>query len=242
MLACESCEGDPSCLRAATARDAYTPPMHDVSTAAVFEADAARRALVRRGLWLVWLTVGYNLIEAALSLTASVMTGSVALLAFGADSSIEMLASGVALWRLYSDADHARREHSERVAQRVIGASFVLLAAYVAYEAVEMLWAAAGPESSTLGIVVAATAVVVMPVLARAKTTVALEMKSGALHLEATQTMLCTYLSAILLVGLLLNASVGWWWADPLAALVMSPIIAREGWNAVRGEKCLCCD
>jgi divalent metal cation (Fe/Co/Zn/Cd) transporter len=216
--------------------------MDDTTTATVFEADDERRALVRRGLWLVWLTVAYNLVEAGLSLTASYMAGSVALLAFGVDSSIEMLASSVALWRLYSDADHARREHSERVARRVIGFSFVALAAYVAYQALEILWVAEAPASSRLGILVAAAAVVVMPVLARAKTRVALAMKSGALHLEATQTMLCTYLSAILLGGLLLNATLGWWWADPLAALAMSPIIAREGWDAIRGRTCPCCD
>ena len=221
--------------------EAYTAGMQELSTAAPFAAEADRRALVRRGLWLTWLTVGYNLVEAGLSLTASVMAGSVALLAFGVDSSIEMLASGVALWRLYSDADLHRREHSERVAQRVIGLSFILLAAYVAYEALEMLWLAEAPEASMLGILVAASAVVVMPILARAKTKVALGMQSGALHLEATQTMICTYLSAILLVGLLLNSTLGWWWADPLAALVMSPIIAREGWDAVRGKQCPCC-
>ncbi|NKB87750.1 MAG: hypothetical protein GKS06_05975 [Acidobacteria bacterium] len=215
--------------------------MQELSTAAPFAAEDERRALVRRGLWLTWLTIGYNLVEAGLSLTASMMAGSVALLAFGVDSSIEMLASGVALWRLYSDADQGRREHSERVSQRVIGFSFIALAAYVAYEALAMLWRATGPEESMLGIAVAGSAVVVMPVLARAKTKVALAMRSGALHLEATQTMLCTYLSAILLVGLLLNSAVGWWWADPLAALAMSPIIAREGWDAVRGKECPCC-
>jgi divalent metal cation (Fe/Co/Zn/Cd) transporter len=216
--------------------------MHDTTSTAVFEADDERRALVRRGLWLVWLTVAYNLVEAGLSLTASFMAGSVALLAFGVDSSIEMLASGVALWRLYSDADHARREHSERVARQVIGFSFLALAVYVAYQALAILWASEAPAESRLGIAVAAAAVLVMPVLARAKTRVALALKSGALHLEATQTMLCTYLSAILLGGLLLNSTLGWWWADPLAALAMAPIIAREGWDALRGRTCPCCD
>jgi divalent metal cation (Fe/Co/Zn/Cd) transporter len=215
--------------------------MQQATTTVDLDPESARRGLVRRGLWLTWLTVAYNLVEAGLSLAASVMAGSVALLAFGVDSSIEMFASGVALWRLYSDADQARRDHSERVAQRVVGFSFLALAAYVGYEALAMLWEGAAPESSMLGIAVAAAAVVVMPILARAKTRVALAMRSGALHLEAKQTMLCTYLSAILLGGLLLNATVGWWWADPIAALAMSPIIAREGWDAFLGRQCPCC-
>lgn len=216
--------------------------MHDVTTTTDIDAQQARRELVRRGLLLTWLTLVYNLGEAGLSLTASVMAGSVALMAFGVDSTIEMLASSVALWRLYSDADQVRRERSERVALRLIGSSFLVLAAYVAYQSIRVLWQAAAPEESTLGIVVAAAAVIVMPVLARAKTRVALAMRSGALHAEAKQTMLCTYLSAILLGGLVLNATLGWWWADPLAALIMTPIIAREGWDAVRGLPCPCCD
>lgn len=216
--------------------------MHDVPTRTDIGAQQARRELVRRGLLLTWLTLVYNLGEAGLSLTASVMAGSVALMAFGVDSTIEMLASSAALWRLYSDADQVRRERSERVALRIIGSSFLVLAAYVAYQSIRVLWQAAAPEESTLGIVVAAAAVIVMPVLARAKTCVALAMRSGALHAEAKQTMLCTYLSAILLGGLVLNATLGWWWADPLAALIMTPIIAHEGWDAVRGLPCPCCD
>ncbi len=228
-------------MRDASRPGAYTPRMQNATTTLDLDPESARRGLVRRGLWLTWLTVAYNLVEAGLSLTASVMAGSVALLAFGVDSSIEMLASGVALWRLYSDADEARRDHSERVAQRIVGFSFLALAVYVGYEALAMLWEGVAPEASVLGIAVAAAAVIVMPILARAKTRVALAMRSGALHLEAKQTMLCTYLSAILLGGLLLNATVGWWWADPIAALAMSPIIAREGWDAFLGRQCPCC-
>lgn len=215
--------------------------MHDATTADDLTAQRARRELVRRGLLLTWLTLLYNVGEAGLSLTASVMAGSVALMAFGVDSTIEILASVAALWRLYSDSDQARREHSERVALRIIGFSFLALAAYVGYQSARVLWQAAAPEGSLLGIVVAAAAVIVMPVLARAKTRVALGMGSGALHAEAKQTMLCTYLSAILLGGLILNATLGWWWADPLAALAMVPIIAREGWDAFLGRQCPCC-
>ena len=216
--------------------------MHDVTTADNLTAQQARRELVRRGLLLTWLTLLYNVGEASLSITASVMSGSVALMAFGVDSTIETLASGAALWRLYSDADQARRERSEWVALRIIGFSFLALAAYVGYQSILVLWQGSAPEESMLGIVVATAAVIVMPILARAKTRVALGMSSGALHAEARQTMLCTYLSAILLGGLVLNATLGWWWADPLAALAMTPIIAREGWDAVRGRNCPCCD
>ena len=197
---------------------------------------ALREQLVRRGLWLTWATFAYNSLEAVLSLLASVLSGSVALFGFGVDSGIELGASAVALWRLYSDGDPVRREQSERVALRLIGAGFLALAAYVAGESAHMLWTREAPAESPLGIGVAAAAVVVMPLLARAKTRVARAMASGALEAEATQTMLCTYLSAILLVGLLLNAAFGWWWADPVAALCMTPIIGREGWEAIRGR------
>ncbi len=208
----------------------------------MFEIALPRRQLVRRGLWLSWLTFGYNSIEATLSLVAAIVAGSVALLGFGVDSTIELAASAIAIWRLYNDADEDRRAERERLALRLIGASFVVLAIYLAYESVGMLWRREVPDESLLGILIAAVAVVVMPMLARAKRRVACGIGSGALNAEATQTMLCTYLSAILLVGLLLNAGLGWWWADPLAALGMVPIVGREGYDALRGRAaCPCC-
>ncbi len=200
-----------------------------------------RSALVRRGLLLSWATLAYNGIEAGLALAAAAMAGSVALVGFGADSTIEVSAAAVALWRLHADADPVRRAHAERVSLRLIGGSFLVLAVYVTIEALRMLSLRQAPDGSLLGIAVAAGSVLVMPLLARAKRKVALAMSSSALHLEANQTMLCTYLSAILLGGLLLNALFGWWWADPMAALVMAPIIVREGWHAFRGRSCPCC-
>ncbi|HJO02785.1 MAG TPA: cation transporter [Acidobacteriota bacterium] len=200
-----------------------------------------RSALVRRGLALTWATLAYNGVEAVLALVAAAIAGSVALVGFGADSTIELSAAAVALWRLHADADPLRRAQAERVSLRLIGGSFLVLAAYVTFEALLMLSSGRAPDASLLGIAVAAGSVLVMPVLARAKRKVALAMSSSALHLEANQTMLCTYLSAILLGGLLLNALFGWWWADPLAALVMAPIIVREGWDAFRGRNCPCC-
>jgi divalent metal cation (Fe/Co/Zn/Cd) transporter len=195
-----------------------------------------RRALVRRGAWLGVATIAYNAVEAVLSLAAGAAAGSVALVGFGVDSVIELSAGGAALWRLRADGDPARRERVERMAHRVVGACFLALAAYVAVDAAHSLWARDEPRESPLGIAIAAASVVIMPLLARAKRRVARGLSSGALAAEATQTALCSYLSAILLGGLALNAGLGWWWADPVAALAMVPIIVREGVEGLRGR------
>lgn len=195
-----------------------------------------RGILVRRGLALTCATLVYNCLEGALAIFAGVIAGSVALVGFGADSLIELTASGTAIWRLHSDRDHAARERAERTALRVIGACFLALAAYVAADATTALVQHEQPEESPIGIALAAASLIVMPLLARAKRRVALDLGSGALVAESKQTLLCTYLSAILLGGLVLNALVGWWWADPVAALGMVPIIAREGLEGVRGR------
>jgi divalent metal cation (Fe/Co/Zn/Cd) transporter len=193
-------------------------------------------ALVRRGLKLSYATLAYNCLEGIIAILAGLAAGSIALVGFGADSLIEVTASLTAIWRLRSDSDPGRRERSERISLRIIGALFLALAAYVAADAVESLISREVPDPSVVGIVLAAASLVVMPLLANAKRKVAVAMGSGALAAESRQTMLCTYLSAILLGGLLLNAALGWWWADPVAALVMVPIIAREGIEAIRGR------
>jgi divalent metal cation (Fe/Co/Zn/Cd) transporter len=200
-------------------------------------------ALVRRGLSLNYATLGYNCLEGLIAIGAGVAAGSVALVGFGLDSLIEVSASGAALWRLYSDRDAARRDHAERVTLRTIGVLFLALAAYVAADALRALLTRAAPEESVVGIALATLSLVVMPLLARAKRRVAFAMGSGALAAEARQTQFCTYLSAILLAGLLLNAAVGWWWADPVAALAMVPIIVKEGMDGVRGRSACadCC-
>jgi divalent metal cation (Fe/Co/Zn/Cd) transporter len=194
----------------------------------------SRAALVRRGLLLNWLTIGYNVLEAVVSLAAGVLAGSVALVGFGVDSVIEVTASGAAQWRLRADLDERRRASVERGTRRVIGWSFLALAAYVAYESATALWSREQPERSIVGLIILALSVVVMPALARAKRRVARAMASGALASEAKQTSLCAYLSAIALTGVALNALAGWWWADPVAALAMVPVIAREGLEGVR--------
>ena len=160
---------------------------------------------------------------------AGFVAGSTALVGFGFDSFIESLSGGALLWRLRSDEDAERRE---RIALKLVGWSFLILAAYVAFDAAMSLIRRGPPEASYVGISLSVLSLVVMPLLARAKRRVAAEMGSRALEADSRQTDICAYLSAILLGGLLLNALFGWWWADPVAALVMVPIIAKEG---VRG-------
>ncbi len=202
----------------------------------------SRPGLVRRGRGLTYATLALNSLEASVAVVAGVAAGSVALLGFGVDSVIELTAGVTALWRLAADLDLARRARVERTSLRIIGACFLALAVYVACAAVRSLVLRERPAQSLPGIALAVLSLVSMPLLARAKRRVAVGMGSGALAADARQTALCGYLSAILLGGLLLNGALGWWWADPLAALCMVPIITREGVEAVQGRAgCDCC-
>ena len=196
----------------------------------------SRPALVRRGLRLNLLTIGYNLIEALVALAAGVLSGSVALVSFGVDSGIEVTSSLAAHWRLRADTDPERRERVERLTRRIIGGSFLALAAYVVIESVTSLWQREAPEASPVGLAILILSVVLMPLIARASRQVARALGSRALEADAAQTSLCAYLSVIALVGVGLNAALGWWWADPVAALAMVPIIAREGLEGARGK------
>lgn len=195
---------------------------------------AARGALAR-GRRLEYLTLGWNVVEGVVSVGAGVLAGSTALVGFGVDSFIESASGGILLWRLQDHEHHARREE---MALRLVAVSFFLLAAYVAFEAARSLILHEPPEASWPGIAIAALSLAVMPWLARQKRRVAATLGSRALVADSRQTDLCAYLSAILLGGLLLNALLGWWWADPVAALVMAPIIANEGREAWWGEAC----
>ena len=197
-------------------------------------SDFDRAALVRRGIWLSYATIGYNSLEAIGSLIAGLLAGSVALVGFGVDSVIEVMASIAAQWRLRSDLDPVRREGVELWTRRIVAVCFLALAVYVLADAASTLWKREAPDRSLFGIVVLALSVIVMPVLARSKKRVARAMRSGALEAEAAQTSLCAYLSVVGLAGVALNALFGWWWADPVAALIMVPIIAAEGWEGVR--------
>jgi divalent metal cation (Fe/Co/Zn/Cd) transporter len=202
-----------------------------------------RAALARRGMRLAWLTIGWNSLEAVIALGAGAIAGSVALTGFGVDSLIELAAGGAAIWRLHHDAEPAARARAELLTRRVVGAAFLGLALYVTWEAVETLRTRHMPEASPTGMALAALSLVVMPVLARAKRRVATGLSSRALAAEAMQTDVCAWLSAILLGGLALRALFGWWWADPVAALAMVPLLVREGVEGVRGrETCGCGD
>ncbi len=195
-----------------------------------------RPALVRRSRRLNYATMAYNSLEGILAVTVGLLAGSVALVGFGIDSLIELSAGAAALWRLQADHDPICRERAEYRALRLIGISFLALAAYIGVDAVQALATRAAPEESWIGIIIASASLVIMPFLARAKGSIAMQLQSGALAAEAKQTMICTWLSAILLGGLLLNALVGWWWADPVAALAMVPLIAWEGIEGLRGR------
>ena len=203
-----------------------------------FTKTVDRTALVARGRRVEYLTIAWNTFEAGVALTSGLLAGSIALVGFGLDSVIETASAGILLWRLRAEYDPVQREQTERRAQRLVGICFLLLAAYVAIESIRALWTKAQPERSIPGILIAVAAVIVMPLLGRAKRRVAAQMGSRALHADSRQADFCAYLSAILLVGLLLHALLGWWWADPVAALVMTPIIAREGVQGLRGEGC----
>ena len=206
----------------------------------VIENRTNRNALVRRGRYLEYFTIGYNSLEGLIAVVAGLIAGSVALVGFGFDSLIEVTSGAALLWRLHADVDEERRERVEAISLRIVGICFVVLAIYVSYDSVKSLISREAPEESLVGIVLAAVSLVIMPLLVRAKRRVARAINSGALMADSKQTELCTYLSAILLGGLLLNALFGWWWADPVAALIMVPIIVKEGIEALRGETC--CD
>ena len=197
-----------------------------------------RRAVVRHGRRLEYFTIGWNALEGLVAVVAGEIAGSISLVGFGIDSFIEVTSGSVLLWRMSVDAEVQRREVNERRALRIVGVSFLLLAAYIAYESVLDLWSRRAPEHSIPGIVLACVSLVVMPLLSKAKRKVGRALGSAAMHADAKQTEFCTYLSAILLAGLLLNASFGLWWADPLAALVMVPIIAKEGIEGLQGKSC----
>jgi divalent metal cation (Fe/Co/Zn/Cd) transporter len=192
---------------------------------------------VTAGRWLGHFTLGWNALEAVIAVGAGIHAGSTALIGFGLDSVIESLSGAVLLWRL---SDETKGEDRERQALKLVGVSFLVLAVYVAYEATETLVTQEPPNASHVGIGLAVASVIVMPFLARAKRRVAARLASRALHADSRQTDICSYLSAILLLGLGAHALFGWWWADPAAGLLMVPIIGKEGVEALRGETCTC--
>jgi len=200
-----------------------------------------RTNIVSRGIRLEYITVGWNVVEGAVAVLAGLLAGSVALVGFGVDSAIESSSGAVLLWRLRAEQTGKNIERAEQTALKLVGASLLLLAAYVTFNAIKTLVTREQPQRSILGIVLSVLSLIVMPLLARAKRRTAAELNSAALHADSRQTSICAYLSAILLGGLLLNATLGWWWADPVAALAMVPIIVQEGGEALKGETCTDC-
>jgi divalent metal cation (Fe/Co/Zn/Cd) transporter len=199
-----------------------------------------RQAVTRRGKQLEYFTIAWNSLEGLVALVAGALAGSISLVGFGIDSFIEVTSGGVLLWRMSIDADVQKRERREKLSLRIVGVCFLALAAYVGYESISDLAGRKAPEHSIPGIILACVSLVVMPLLSRAKKKVGNDLGSAAMHADAKQTDFCVYLSAILLLGLVLNAALGWWWADPVSALIMVPLIAKEGVEAVNGERC--CD
>lgn len=204
---------------------------HDPTT------EQARGGLLRRARRLAGFTVAYNLLEGAIAVGAGFTAGSQALIGFGVDSGIESVSAAVLLWRIGVERrEPERAERAERTAARLIGVSFLALGAYVAFEAITDLLDGERPGTSVVGLVLTALSLVVMPVLARRKRRVADALDSEAARADATQTMACVWLSAVVLVGLALNAALDWWWADPLAALAVVVLLLDEGREALRGE------
>jgi divalent metal cation (Fe/Co/Zn/Cd) transporter len=204
------------------------------STATSTVASERRARLGRRAQLLAGTSVAYNVIEAVIAITAGLAAGSVALIGFGLDSMVEVSSGLIILWQFR----HRMPETRERQALRLMAISFYGLAGYVAFESVRALVAGHQPDASPVGIALAAASLVVMPFLSWAQRRTGKALGSNAVVADSTQTLLCTYLSAVLLVGLVLNATLGWSWADPIAGLVIAAIAVKEGREAWRGEHC----
>jgi divalent metal cation (Fe/Co/Zn/Cd) transporter len=199
-----------------------------------------RDELLGRGLLLEYVTVGWNIAEGLIAIAAGLASGSVALVGFGLDSFVESISGGILIWRLReerSGADEARVEEVERRAEWLVGLAFLVLAAYVSFEAVRSLIGGEAAGISQVGIVLTTVSIAVMLWLARTKREVGESLGSRALIADSKQTQACWYLSAVTLAGLAANALFGWWWADPLAALGIAALLVREGIGAIRGEE-----
>jgi divalent metal cation (Fe/Co/Zn/Cd) transporter len=203
----------------------------------------ANPRLRRWAWWLAALTIGWNSLEAIVAIASGMIAGSIALVGFGLDSIVEVGSALVIVWRLsYQGADRESDEHIERRAVRLIAFTFFAIALYVAYDsATKLLGMSEEPHSSPIGLAITALSLIVMPTIAWAKRRVATGLGSVALKADAAETQLCTYLSAVVLIGLAANALFGWWWMDPLAGLVVAGLAVREGWEAwTSGELCEC--
>lgn len=201
-------------------------------------AGSERRArLTRIVRMLVAATIAYNVVEAVVAITAGTIASSTALIGFGLDSVIEVSSAAAVAWQ-FSAREHAVREAREKTTLRIIAVSFFALAAYVSFESVRALVGAERADHSTVGIALAAVSLVVMPGLSYAQRRAGRELGSASAVADSKQTLLCTYLSAVLLAGLIVNSLLGWWWADPVAALVIAVVAVKEGREAWKGDGC----
>jgi divalent metal cation (Fe/Co/Zn/Cd) transporter len=195
-----------------------------------------------RALRLEYLTVGWNMVEGIVAISAAIAAGSVAILGFGIDSFVECASAGVMIWRQRAERDlrlsGEKLEFIEHRARRLVAGSLFLLATYVTFDAIQTLWTRDKPSFSPVGVALLALSIVVMLWLARAKRRLAAELGSEALEADATQTTACWWLSVAALTGVALNGLLGWWWADPVAALVIAILVVREGREAWRGRVC----
>ena len=210
-------------------------------------SDCTSNSLVKDSKWLkiaFWLLIStflYNVIEAVIALFIGYEAESIALVGFGFDSLIEMSASGLMVWRLAVELRGSAPEvieRTEHMVHRFVGWTFFALSAYITYESVTAIFAQEAPQESLIGIIIAALSLLIMPALAWGKLKAADKLSSPALRAEAKETIACTILSLILLVGLVANATIGWWWADPVAGLVMIPWLIKEGIEGIKGEGC----
>lgn len=204
---------------------------------------ATRATLLKRAKRLEYLTVGWNVVEGAIAVSAAAASSSVALLGFGLDSFVESTSGLILIWRLSQEqrdtnASHQSVERLDRHAHRLVAGTLFLLAAYITTDAVVALWNAERPETSVVGLILVSVSIVVMRWLARAKASAARDLESRSLQADSFQTMACWWLSLVTFAGICLNAAVGWWWADPLAALSIAALIIREAIEAWRGESC----
>jgi divalent metal cation (Fe/Co/Zn/Cd) transporter len=197
-----------------------------------------RAQLVRRAKLLSWLSLGWMTVEGAVAVIAGLMAGSVALLGFGIDSAIEGMASVIVIWRFTGSRTFS--EAAERRAQQLVAVSFFLLAPYIAFDAIRALASANHPETSWVGIGLSIASIALMPLLGRAKQRIGAELGSAATAGEGTQNLLCAYLAAGVLLGLVANVLIGAWWLDPVVALGIAAVAVKEGREAWRGEGCAC--
>jgi len=192
----------------------------------------SRRAVSQKGQRLEYFTIAWNLLEGLVAVIAGAIADSISLVGFGVDSFIEVTSGATLLWRMAVDSEEHSRERNERLSLRIVGACFLALAAYISYESVSDLMGRRAPEQSIPGIILACVSLVVMPILSHAKKDVGKKLGSAAMNADAKQTDFCVYLSGLLLAGLLLNAALGWWWADPVAALIMVPLSRNRALKA----------